>query len=461
MKLRLVETFTKYTRNNLILYLFPNLPFWFVASNKFDVLIKKLQKGIGKDELFSGLGENTRMLIQDLVTIGIISEGNNITRNLEKIVPKKRIWEVYDVCEFELTLKCNLRCKHCYISAGVPSKNEITLKEIEFVLDDLKEFHKKDMCGKRIVLTGGEPFIRKDILEIIDAITKHGFNILINSNGLLISDEQIKRLKKYKNLQICISLDGLKINHEKIRGKNTFDKTLEQIKKLSSFGINTSINMLCHQGNFHDLEKLFELTTNLKLHGINPVPVVLMGRANDFEIKPVPEKYFFRGIFNVLQKKPEYSQLMRRTSFVNMVAALAVNVKSHYCGTGSRGTFFISFDGKVYPCPNMRFANFSLGSIREKRFLEIVKNNPILDKLSCLSVDTMNNKCKNCDVRYFCGGFCRGETFYNTKDINSPYVRCKEYKEGILEALWLLAENPSFFEKRTKEFYDNSKELSS
>lgn len=460
-KLQLVEKLSKYEKDGNLLYVFPNLPFWFVSSSRFDIFMNQLQKGISKEDLFKNLNKNSISLIEKLIDIGIISVNGERKDNLERIVPKKRIWDVYDVCEFELTLKCNLRCTHCYISAGVCDDNEITLNEINNVLDDLEKLHKKDMRGKRIVLTGGEPFIRKDILEIIEEITKRGFQILINSNGLIISDEKIEKLKKYNNMQICISLDGLKESHEKIRGKKTFERTVNKIRKLQVAGINTSINMLCHKKNFHELEALFELTQDMKLHGINPVPVVLMGRAKEFGITPVPEKDFYRGIFEILKKNPKYSELMRRTSFVNLVAGLAVNVKSHYCGTGSRGTFFISYDGGVYPCPNMRFANFSLGNIRKKSFFEIVKNNPIIKKLGKLSVDNMNETCKNCDLRYFCGGFCRGETFCNTKNIKSPYVRCEEYKEGLIEALWILAENPEFFEKRAKEFYENSKQLAS
>lgn len=459
MEIKLVQTFREYKKDNKILYLFPNIPFWFVSSNEFESIMDKLKKGVNQEILFPKLGENTKKLILDLIDIGILSKDKKIYDKIEKIVPKKRIWDVYDICEFELTLRCNLKCKHCYISAGIPSEGEITLKEIENVLNNLKEFHKKDMRGKRIVLTGGEPFIREDLLEIIELITKHGFQILINSNGLMINDQHIKSLKKYHNLQICISLDGLKESHENLRGIGTFEKTIEIIKKLSDSGINTSINMLCHKKNFNELEDLFKLTKDLKLHGINPVPVVLMGRAKEFGIEPVPEKEFYRGIFNIFQKNQEYIKLMRRTSFINLVAGLAVNVKSHYCGTGSRGTFFISYDGKVYPCPNMRFANYLLGDIKKRSLLEIIKENPIIKKLSNLSVNTMNDQCKNCDVKYFCGGFCRGETYYNTHNLNSPYIRCIEYKEGIIEALWILSEYPEFFEKRAQEFYENSKEL--
>jgi radical SAM protein with 4Fe4S-binding SPASM domain len=138
------------------------------------------------------------------------------------------------------------------------------------------------------------------------------------------------------------------------------------------------------------------------------------------------------------------------------MGGLACNVKSNYCGTGSRGTYFISHLGDVYPCPNMRFNPFQLGNIKEKSFREVTGSNPTVKKLKLLSVDKMNDKCPSCDVKYFCGGFCRGETYANTGDINSPYVRCEEYREGILEAMWELSANPDLYESKANEFFENA-----
>lgn len=106
----------------------------------------------------------------------------------------------------------------------------------------------------------------------------------------------------------------------------------------------------------------------------------------------------------------------------------------------------------------MRFEQFKLGNIREGSFRKITQDNPINSRLKSLSVDKMNDECPSCDVKYFCGGFCRGETYSNTGDINSPYVRCGEYKEGILEAMWELSANPELYEAKAREFLENSKE---
>jgi len=457
MELKLDTSLARHYRGDRVLYIFGNVPYWFVANKQFEPLMSDLEKGIQSEEFFANLGPNTKSLIGDLIKNGVISQDGK-KGDIERLVPNKRIWEVYDALELELTLDCNLRCKHCYIDAGKSRGNEISLSEIEKTLDDLQEMHKSDLRGKRVVLTGGEPFKRSDIIDIVDGIKERGFRTLINSNGLLIDDNHIQRLKGYDGLQICVSLDGLEESHEKIRGKRTYQPTLEAIAKLGDSGINTSINMLCHKGNYRELKDVVMETRDYNLQGINPVPVVLMGRVHQFGIEPVPEKDLYSELFSLVKSDHLFSQRLNRTSLLNFMGGLACNVKSHYCGTGSRGTYFVSHLGDVYPCPNMRFEQFKLGNIREVSFREITQDNPINSRLQSLSVDKMNDECPSCDVKYFCGGFCRGETYSNTGDINSPYVRCGEYKEGILEAMWELSANPELYEAKAKEFLENSKE---
>jgi len=461
MKLKLATSLSRHYRKGKVMYIFKDIPYWFVASSRMEGFMNQLEKGVNEETFNRSVDSSTKSLVGGLVKMGVVSEDNCIKGEIQRYVPKKRIWEVYDVAEFELTLKCNLRCKHCYISAGHSEGEEMTPDEIKLTLDDLHKIHKGDMRGKRIVLTGGEPFVREDIIEIVDLIKERGFRTLINSNGLLIRKDQIEHLSNYEALQICVSLDGKKESHEKIRGRETYESTLRKIRELSDSGIPTAINMLCHRGNYKELSDVINDTKDINLQGVNPVSVVLMGRAREMGIEPIPEKELYQEIFRMIKEDPLLMQRMGRTSLINFMAGLAVNVKSHYCGTGTRGTYFISSIGDIFPCPNMRFDQFKLGNIRERKFKDIVENSPVIERLKCLSVDKMNEKCPKCDVKYFCGGFCRGETFANTGDLNAPYVRCEDYREGILEAMWELAENPKLVEKRTREFLENAKQLSS
>jgi radical SAM protein with 4Fe4S-binding SPASM domain len=456
MRLALNTSISRHIRGDNILYIFGNVPYWFVANKQLDPVMNKLQQGVEQSDLFKKISYPTQNLITDFIGMGIVSQDGKSMGDIERLDPQRRIWDTHDVAEFELTLNCNLRCKHCYINAGESLEGNLSFPVIKKTLDELVDLHSEDMRAKRIVITGGEPFLRKDIIDIVNIIKERGFRTLINSNGLMIRDEHLQQLRGYDGLQICISLDGIKDSHEKIRGIGTYEPTIKQIRRISEAGINTAINMLCHKGNYRELSQVIEETLDIELRGVNPVPVVSMGRANDYHIEPVPEKDLFREIFN-LQTNPAYHERMTRTSLLNFMGALACNVKSNYCGTGTRGTFFISYQGNVYPCPNMRNDLFIMGNVNENSLGEIINGNPIIESLGKLSVDNMNDQCPQCDVKYFCGGYCRGETFFNTQDIKAPYVRCREYKEGILEAMWELSSNPNLYEGKIKEFLEHSR----
>lgn len=457
MKLQLVQKYTEFRDSGLYLYIFPEAAYWFSSSQQCTTLFDQLQKGITLDSLNKKADTEIEELLQDLIDVGIVSIDGIIVDNREVISPRGSVRPVRDVCEFELTLQCNLRCQHCYISAGEVTSTELDIDAIARVITDLNIIYAGLQSTRRVVLTGGEPFLRKDLIEIVRLISKSGFQILINTNGLLVSQDHLEQLKIIPGLQICISLDGLKENHEAIRGKNTYERTIDKIKEIQKSGIIATINCLMHKDNYQDLPSMFQLAKDLNLYGINPVPLVLMGRANSNHLRPVPEKIFYRFMFDIMKNDPEVEKLIRRTSFLNFVAGLGLNVKCLYCGTGSRGTHFVACDGNVYPCPNMRYNQFKLGNILKNSLKDILDNNTIIAELQNLSVDSMNNKCKQCDVKYYCGGYCRGETFGITGDINSPYIRCEEYKQGVIECFWLLSRNPDFFQKRISEFHEEAR----
>lgn len=66
----------------------------------------------------------------------------------------------------------------------------------------------------------------------------------------------------------------------------------------------------------------------------------------------------------------------------------------------------------------------------------------------------MNEKCAVCDVRYMCGGNCRGENYQTSKDLNSPHFKCEEIRDSILELMWILSENPDLFNHKVDDLMD-------
>jgi len=163
----------------------------------------------------------------------------------------------------EITGRCNLQCKHCYMT----SKREVLVEEISCkrwlkFFDDLKtEFGNK----VSIQITGGEPLARNDIFEILTHLKKLGFRVTLASNGLFFSLENIKELKKYV-VVLSVSLDGFEESHNYLRGALVFKQTVENVKLAKELGIkNLGIKTTVHKNNFQELNKFYKFVQSLEV----------------------------------------------------------------------------------------------------------------------------------------------------------------------------------------------------
>lgn len=126
---------------------------------------------------------------------------------------------------WEITNTCNYHCSYCIFSSEAKEyEDELTTDEVKRTIKDLKENN-----FTYIKFTGGEPFTRKDMTEILKYASELGFDMDISTNASLITDEIAKELKNIKFPMVHVSLDGHdKETHEYVRGENTFERTLKR-----------------------------------------------------------------------------------------------------------------------------------------------------------------------------------------------------------------------------------------
>ncbi|MDA7857896.1 radical SAM protein [bacterium] len=175
---------------------------------------------------------------------------------------------------FELTARCNLKCRHCWWNEINPSQRkeymsqEITLEEIKKIIDEICEFI------PRIGFTGGEPFARADILEIISYAAKKKMKISVLTNATLIDQEIAKFLMKTKAIyDIGVSIDGSRTIHDRIRGVvGSFDKTINGIKIMKKYqkiynreDLKLKINCVEQKENINDFSDLVDLAKELDI----------------------------------------------------------------------------------------------------------------------------------------------------------------------------------------------------
>ena len=468
MKTQLVEKPTVEVRGDAAVIVFPSRPYWFSATKEIATVLNILQVEADKETTIRDIATHldippteaseTFKEVRDLLwDNGVILINGRISEAAESIEPNFQINAVENVLVIAATQGCNLACRHCYANARRPLRNEMTTEDLKRLIDDLASMPWKNDVS-RIGLTGGEFFTRPDALEIIDYVHTKGFKVLVSSNGLLLTDETILRLASYPNLKISISLDGPTAQvHELIRGKGTFERTIKAIREMTSRGIFVGVNMFVHQGNINLIEETLQLADELGVKAFNCLNLMRVGRANSrksqAELARVSEHALYRKLFEILRGNLLYQGLMQNSTFANQIMGIAGGVKSHYCGIGTNRALYVRADGSIYPCPDTALSRFRLGSIRDEKLWDIWERSPLLRELRQLDVDTMNPVCAKCDVRYFCGGGCRGENYQVTRELRSPHFNCEETRKTILEMMWMLTEEPTFFQDKVEGLY--------
>jgi MoaA/NifB/PqqE/SkfB family radical SAM enzyme len=139
---------------------------------------------------------------------------------------------------WEVSLACNLRCSHCLSASGLPAENEMTTAE---ALDLVEQVHKAGVF--QINFGGGEPFMRPDFDQILDACHARGIMTCISTNGTLIDEARVEHLAASRLVAIQVSMDGAcRETCDAIRGVGVYDRAIEALRLLAATRIPTSIN---------------------------------------------------------------------------------------------------------------------------------------------------------------------------------------------------------------------------
>ena len=163
---------------------------------------------------------------------------------------------------WNLVRRCNLACMHCYsISADVDFPGELDTAAVFSVMDDLKAFG-----VPALVLSGGEPLLRKDIFEIAERAKAMGFYTALSTNGTLIDAALAARIRRTGFGYVGISLDGLAQTHDKFRRMaGAFEKSFDALRLLRDLEVKVGVRFTLTRDNAADFEPLLDLVERERL----------------------------------------------------------------------------------------------------------------------------------------------------------------------------------------------------
>ncbi|GAB6268736.1 MAG: 12,18-didecarboxysiroheme deacetylase [Smithella sp.] len=324
------------------------------------------------------------------------------------------------VVVWNMTRRCNLKCIHCYSnSADIDYPDELTTDEGKKLIDDLAAF------GSPVILfSGGEPLLRKDLLELAQYARDKGMRAVISTNGTLITKDIAAKLQKVGLSYVGVSLDGLEKTHDRFRGKKgAFAAAIEGIRNCRDAGIKVGIRFTVNKHNVADVPDMFGLLRKEKIERMCFYHLVYTGRGSKLREEDLTHEET-RKLIDLIAAQtkrmfddglsPEiltvdnhadgpYLYLKMKKENPGRAREILKLLEMNEGNSSGLGIGCVSWDGEVYP--DQFWRNQSLGNIRNRSFGEIWtdEKNEFLMKMKDKKRH-VQGRCAGCLWLNVCGG---------------------------------------------------------
>ena len=299
---------------------------------------------------------------------------------------------------WECTLRCNLNCLHC----GSDCRKDDMPEDMPFVdfarvLDQIAL--EKEPSKIVVITTGGEPLVRKDILECGREITRRGFIWGMVSNGMLLDTQKLQQLINAGLKTIAISLDGFESEHNWMRGNgNSFCRAVNAIKALTNSDITWDVITCVNAKNFSSLSKFKDFLLGIGVTHWRLFTVFPMGRAaNNMDLQLTSEQ--FRLLMEFIKEERGKGDIRVSYSCEGYLGDYELRVRDYpfFCGAGIN-TASVRYDGAISGCLSIR-SRFDQGNIYNDNFLDVWNNRfGVFRNREWMKQET----CSNCKVWNFC-----------------------------------------------------------
>ncbi len=306
--------------------------------------------------------------------------------------------------QFELTRKCNLRCKFCYNdNANIFLDKDTVIKTID---DAVK------LGSYMLSLTGGEPLIHPDFYEIALHGKKRGYLLIIQTNALIIDEKEANKIADLRPVAVDISLHGAtEKTHDFITSvKGSFNKVMVAIKYLKELNCPIRLKVPITKYNQEEIDKIKEISESIGCYVVFD-PFISPGLRGD--LKPLDYKPDFKKLNSYI----EYTVMDNEGDLIELHQK---DLEGPVCGMG-RTLVAISAEGDVRAC--MRIP-ISLGNIYNDSIINIWNKSEELKKLRAIKRGDII-KCRECNLLEYCF-LCLGLQLLNNKDFSMPYEEACE-----------------------------------
>ena len=340
------------------------------------------------------------------------------------------------VVSWNLTYRCNLACEHCYLDAGgapqvgtenFADRSELGTDECFRVIDDIAAFAPECLT----ILTGGEPLLRRDILEIVQRAAERGLWVVVGTNGVRITENLARRLAEAGARGLSLSLDALDPDRHdhfrKVRG--AWRNTVEGAEILGRTGLPFIVQTTAGSHNLGELDAIADFAhARLAAKVWNLYFLVPTGRGQ-FVSDITPEQYdeVLASLYRIQTKyngrmlvnakcAPHYI----KTVLENGDAETRLRTYSGGAGGCPAGTHYMGIrpNGDVTPCP---YLPVFAGTLRNSSLADLWTSSALFADIRRRS--SLGGRCGECELNGHCGG-CRARAYGMTGDLMAEDPLC-------------------------------------
>ena len=360
--------------------------------------------------------------VRSLFFGGPLSEiGKRTVEAFQDRRPSEIIWNI--------TNRCNLFCKHCYVAADIhQAAAELSTEE---ALDLVRQIGEAKV--PLLFLTGGEPFLRPDLYAILARVQEYGIKVVMSTNGLFIDDAAADKLAQYNVDYVAISLYGPEAFHDEYVGaKGSFRRALENIARLRKRGIKVGVKTTVNEATFPYFYDLVQVAKDLGSGLIYACDLIASGRAVPEREKRITNEQWLEiadfivdDVLNTPEGGMEYDigaipslavVILRRLEERGVdteKGKARMRIKSS-CPVG-KGLMGINSEGYVLPCSFVQ--EFNVGNVRDLGVRGAV------EKLFALGEAPVKGQCGTCASVNLCRG-CRVKAYHDCGDILGEDPSC-------------------------------------
>jgi radical SAM protein with 4Fe4S-binding SPASM domain len=342
------------------------------------------------------------------------------------------------VISWNLTYRCNLACEHCYLDAGpkplvgtenFADRSELGTEECFKVIDDIASFAPECLT----ILTGGEPLLRRDILEIVRRASERGLWVVVGTNGVRITENVAERLAEAGARGLSLSLDALDPDrHDRFRMvRGAWQNTVEGAEILNRTGLSFIVQTTAGSHNLGELDAIADFAHDrLAAKVWNLYFLVPTGRGQ-FVSDMAPAQYdeVLASLYRI-QRKYDRRMLVNakcaphyiKTVLENATGETDPTIRTYSGGAGGcpAGTHYMGIrpNGDVTPCP---YLPVFAGNLRRAALTDLWTSSELFAGIRRRS--ELGGRCGACEMNGHCGG-CRARAYGMTGDLMAEDPLC-------------------------------------